>query len=84
MEETILIGVLALLGALVVYQVFKRLTLGLWQVVANSVMGVALIYLLGKYLGFQIPLTYVTVLVCAIFGVPGAGTLVVLKYFNYI
>jgi len=49
--------------------------------IINGVSGLVILYLSSTYLGIGVTVTALTLLVCAIGGIPGAILLVVLKYF---
>lgn len=73
LEVGLLLGVLALLfGA---YTVIKTVT----PFIVNAVVGV-IVLVVASFLGIGVEITPITVLVCAIGGIPGALLVILLAY----
>ncbi len=56
------------------------------KLIINTIFGLILLYVLNLtiFSNNPIPINIVTILISALFGVPGVLTLAVLNYFNYI
>jgi hypothetical protein len=70
------IAVLGLLGILM--GLLKILTKKAATLLVNSLAGILILLVLNNYLGWNIAINAATIIVCAIFGIPGIGTLIVL------
>lgn len=52
-----------------------------WVFIVNGVLGLAVLYLSSMHLGIWVNINAMTLLICAIGGIPGAVLLIVLQYF---
>jgi len=69
---------LAIIIAVVLYEILENGT----QLALNAVLGI-LVLIAAKFLfGFQIAITLLTVLICAIGGIFGALLIIILNYFK--
>ncbi|NYT05364.1 MAG: hypothetical protein GKC04_03190 [Methanomicrobiales archaeon] len=78
MIEAILTIVLAIAVAAAIYYFLKKAS----TLIINSIVGLVTLYILNQIdlLGIgEIPITWATVIVCALGGLPGAVLLVILK-----
>lgn len=63
--------------------VFKKLLAWAISLAINSVLGLAMLYLLNLF-GLGIPINWITILVCGIFGLPAVAILALLAFFGII
>ena len=78
------IAVIALIVILLAKYVFKINGKKLWGLVINSLIGLAVLWLINWTGLVAIPLNIVTVLVAGIFGAPGVLVLIILAVFHII
>ncbi|MFH1470772.1 MAG: pro-sigmaK processing inhibitor BofA family protein [Candidatus Micrarchaeota archaeon] len=81
-------GMLFLMGGIAFFLLFVLLFFALlkamklvFKLVINSVLGLIGIFLLG-FIGINVPITIATLIVVALFGLAGLGTLLVLMFFG--
>jgi len=80
----LIFAALALFIALALFWgVFKKLFEWAISLFINSVLGLILLYGLNLF-GLGIPINWVTLLVCAIFGLPAVAILAILAFFGII
>jgi len=72
---------LVIAGA-VIWWLAAKLALKSTAFIVNSVLGTLVLVGANKLLGWYIPITFPTLLVCAFFGLPGAGSILILYYFK--
>jgi len=77
------IAVFLLLFGGILWSFLKHSIRFTWFIFANSILGLISIYLLNVF-GFGIPLTILTLLVAAIFGLLGVAVLAILAFFGMI
>ena len=65
----------------IVYKIGKSLLKIILGIVINSVLGIGVIYLVNFLFNMNIPLVPGTLIPLALFGLPAAGTLIILKFF---
>ena len=76
-----------LLIALVVFIIFKigklilKFILGL---ITNAILGIISIFALNWLFGLMIPINIATLIVSTLFGLPGVGSLIILRLFDVI
>ena len=75
---------IALIIILLAKYVFRISGKKLWALIVNSLIGLAVLWLINWTGLVSIPLNIVTVLVTGIFGAPGVIVLVVLAFFHII
>lgn len=68
--------ILAIILAFVLYKVLKTAT----NLAINAVLGIIVLIAAKVVLGFEIAITWIAVLICAIGGVVGALIIIVLSY----
>jgi len=78
------IAVIAIVVILLAKYVFKINGKKLWGLVINSLIGLAVLWLINWTGLVSIPLNLVTVLVAGIFGAPGVLVLLILAIFHII
>ena len=66
------------------WDLLKKLASTATTMILNGVAGLLILLFLNTIIGWDIPLNIATVLVSALFGIPGVGTVVVLHFFNMI
>lgn len=79
-EIIVLVAIVLLLY--IIYKIGKSLLKIILGIIINSVLGVAVIWLADTFLGVGIPFAVYTMLPVAIFGLPAAGTLIILRFFG--
>jgi hypothetical protein len=79
--EAIVIAAIALLLYLV-YKIGKSMLKMILGIVINSILGVVVVYLVDMFLNVGIPLKLYTLIPLALFGLPAAGTLIILRFFG--
>ncbi|MBD3388525.1 MAG: sigmaK-factor processing regulatory BofA [Candidatus Altiarchaeales archaeon] len=84
MIEYIAAAVILLAFLVLFWSLIKKLAVKASILLVNGLAGVLILFFLNHYLGWWIPVNLATVLVCALFGIPGVGALVVLHFFNMI
>lgn len=79
--EIIVVVVIAIL-LYVIYKIGKSLVKVILGILINSALGVAVIYVVNLLFGVgYIPLKVYTLIPLALFGLPAAGTLIILRLF---
>ncbi len=78
------IAAIALVIILLAKYVFKISGKKLWALIINSLIGLAILWLINLTGLVSIPLNLITVLVTGIFGAPGVIILVILAIFHVI
>lgn len=83
MIELIVVLLLAIVIVIVLYKIFKATT----KLVINSILGIIMLFLTNYViglcdLGFSIDINIITVLLCAIAGIPGLILVIILAYLN--
>ncbi len=63
----------------IIFKVGKLFFKLVFGIVANSLLGIVIIFVANYVLNMNIPLTLQTMLPTAIFGIPGIGTIILLK-----
>jgi hypothetical protein len=79
--EIIVIVAIALL-LYIVYKIGKSLLKVILGIIINSVLGIAVIWIVDTFLGIGIPFAVYTLIPTALFGLPAAGTLIILRFFG--
>lgn len=79
--EIILIALIAIVLWLI-FNIGKSILKLVFGVIANSILGLISIFILDYVLKIGIPIKLYTLLIAALFGLPGVGTLVILRLFN--
>jgi hypothetical protein len=79
--ELIVLGAIALL-LYIIYKIGKSLLKVILGIIINSVLGVAVIWIVDTFLGVGIPFAVWTMIPVALFGLPAAGTLIILRFFG--
>jgi hypothetical protein len=74
----LIIGCIALV-IMIVLRIGRLLSRAVVGIIANSVLGFAALFIIGYAFGIYIPLTTPILISVALFGLPGVGTLLVLK-----
>ncbi len=72
--------VLLLFFVLILFALKKALKLA-FRLIINSVLGLAAIFLLS-FVGINIPITLPTIIIVALFGLAGLGTILILMFFG--
>ena len=80
-SEAIVIVAIAIL-LYIVYKIGKSLLKVILGVIINSVLGIAVVYLVDTFFEMGIPLKIYTMIPLALFGLPAAGTLIILRFFG--
>ena len=75
----IIVLVLAIIVAVVLYKVLKTAT----SLAINAVLGVLVLIAAKFFLGIQIAVTWLAIVICAIGGIFGALLIVLLSYLRY-
>jgi len=70
--------VLVLIGWSLIKSIIHKAAL----LIINGVAGVLILLILDLYLGWHIPLNSITIGICAVFGIPGVATLIILNLFG--
>ncbi len=78
--EIIVIVAIAIL-LYIVYKIGKSLLKIIVGIVINSLLGIGVIYFVDAFLAVGVPLKVYTLIPLAIFGLPAAGTLIILRLF---
>ncbi len=68
--------------AVIAWSLLKGAVHKVETLIVNGVAGVLILLFLNVYLGWGMPLNLATVLISAVFGLPGVGTLVALHLFG--
>ena len=82
--ESLTIILVVVISIALFLTVFKKLITKIAVLFVNSVVGLILLALGNIYLGFNIPITAPTIIVCGLFGVPAVATLIILHLFRII
>lgn len=77
--EIIVIAAIVLL-LYIIYKIGKSLVKVLLGIVINSVLGIGIVYFVDMFFNMQIPLRIYTLIPLALFGLPAAGTLIILRF----
>jgi len=75
----LLVAIAIMVVLFIVFKVGKGLFKLLFGIVTNSVLGLLVIFAVNRWLGMGIPYTLAILLPTAIFGLPGIGTIILLK-----
>lgn len=71
--------------AIVLYLIFRlgrSLLKVIFAIIANSILGVLAIYAVDYLFNMGIPLTLPILIPTALFGLPGVGTMIILRFFG--
>jgi hypothetical protein len=79
--EIIVLLAIALL-LYIIYKIGKSLLKVILGIVINSVLGVVVIWVVDTFLGLGIPFALYTMVPVALFGLPAAGTMIILRFFG--
>ena len=79
-EAIVIIAIVVLLY--IVYKIGKSLFKVIVGIIINSVLGVAVIWLADTVFAMGIPFAVYTILPAAIFDLPAAGTMIILRFFG--
>lgn len=71
-----------LIAAAIIWWLIKKLAMQIGALIANSLMGMIVIFIANRLLEWSIPLNLPVLMVCAVFGLPGAGSIMLLYYFG--
>ncbi|MCD4845230.1 MAG: pro-sigmaK processing inhibitor BofA family protein [Methanosarcinales archaeon] len=79
----LIVLLLAIVIVIILYKIFKATT----KLVINSILGIIMLFLTNYViglcnLGFSIDINIITVLLCAIAGIPGLILVIILAYLN--
>ena len=66
----------------IVYKIGKSLLKIIAGIIINSVLGIVVIYIVDTFLNMGIPWKIYTLIPVALFGLPAAGTLMILRFFG--
>ena len=80
--QTYAVLAVAVIAIVVFWGLMKKAATKSFAFVGNSLLGIAILIAVNKFLGWSVPITFVTVGVAAIFGLPGIGALLFLYYFK--
>lgn len=80
-EIIVLVAIVLLLY--IIYKIGKSLLKVILGIIINSVLGIGVIYLVNLIFGMGIPFEAATLIPLALFGLPAAGTLIILKLFTF-
>jgi hypothetical protein len=78
-EIIVVVAIVVLLW--IIYKIGKSLLKIILGIVINSVLGIGSIYLVDLIFNMGIPFQAATLIPLALFGLPAAGTLIILKFF---
>lgn len=81
--EIIVIVAIAIL-LYIVYKIGKSLLKIILGIIINSVLGIGVVWLVDLLFNMGIPLKVYTLIPLALFGLPGAGTLIILRFFGVV
>jgi len=84
MVEELLYLLIIILALGLLWGLIKKVAAKAVIALGNSIAGLLILAFLNIYLGMSVPVNLATVIVCALFGLPGVGALVVLNYFTMI
>lgn len=77
METMVIVGlILALIAAFILYKLLKTVK----NMVVNTVIGLIILFAAKLFLGLEIAINAITILICAIAGVIGALIVILLAY----
>jgi hypothetical protein len=79
--EIVLIAIICA-TLLVIFLVIKQVMRSILAILLNSILGVGALVLLNSVMQMGIPVTVYTLIIALLFGLPGVGTLVILKLFG--
>jgi len=79
----LIVLLLAIVIVIILYKIFKATT----KLVINSILGIIMLFLTNYVIGlcefgFSIEINIITVLLCAIAGIPGLILVIILAYLN--
>ena len=78
LSELLVIGA-ALLVLFLIFKIGKFLLRLIFGLVANSLLGLIIIFVVNTWLGMGIPYNLQVMLPTALFGIPGIGTIILMK-----
>jgi predicted RND superfamily exporter protein len=68
----------------IVYKIGKSLLKIILGIIINSILGVGVVWLVDLLFNMGIPLKVYTLIPLALFGLPAAGTLIILRFFGVV
>lgn len=74
MDDIVILAFIGAILAVLLYMFWKRLK----RLLINSLVGIILLLVLQYVFMIDIPINMFTILVAALFGIPGVGTLLIL------
>jgi len=74
MDDIVILAFIGAILAVLLYMFWKRLK----KLLINSLVGIILLLVLQYVFMIDIPINMFTILVAALFGIPGVGTLLIL------
>ena len=84
MLDYIILAIAVLVGVSLLWTIVRKLAVKASMVLINSIVGLAVLFGLNMFVGWNIPLTIPVIVVCGLFGLPGVGAIVLLYFFNII
>lgn len=79
-EALVIVAIVVLLW--IVYKIGKSLLKIILGIIINSALGVGVVYACDIFLNLSIPIKVYTLIPLALFGLPSAGTLIILRFFG--
>lgn len=76
------LGVIIVVTLLVFFLVIKKVMRTVLAILLNSILGVGAIVILNNFFSIGIPINAYSLLISLLFGLPGAGTLLILRLFG--
>jgi len=77
-SELLVIGAIALV-VFIVFKLGKFILKLVFGVITNSILGLVVFFITNTFFGLGIPVTLPILLATALFGLPGIGTIIILK-----
>ncbi len=81
--EIIVIVAIAVL-LFIVYKIGKSLLKIILGIIINSILGIGVVWLVDLFFNMGIPLKIYTLIPLALFGLPAAGTFIILRFFGIV
>jgi pro-sigmaK processing inhibitor BofA len=84
MIEYLILALAIGLGIGLAWSILKKVASWASVALLNSIAGVLILLFFNTYFNWSIPISIPTLIVCALFGIPGVGALLVLDFFGAI
>ncbi len=80
----LIVIMLIVLVLFIIFKIGKLILKLIFGIITNAILGLISIFALNYFFNLGIPIKIATLLICALFGLPGVGSLIILRLFNMI